>query len=188
MAGITGNTCTVSSGILRLDGSCAFGTWNMLDSSWSGSFACWSGVTAVCSGSDLRVTGIYPGYAVTNSSGNAGCNTQFNVPSDAGPGCAILNASAHKGITFDLTVATVPDDTLIVGVQLANGNQMETTLTNLTMGAHHVELSWPYLAPMNNCGPKDGSNITNLYLVFKWFADRGNYAVDATFSNLGFYD
>jgi hypothetical protein len=185
---VTGPTCAMSPGIATLTDSCTFGSWNMSDGTLSGGLSCWSGITGTCSGGSMHVTGTYPGYAVASTNGNAGCNTFFNVGGDAGPGCSILDASNHKGIQFDITVTNVPDNTLIVGVDLTNGNALETTVTTLVAGTQTVKLPWAQLPPKNNCGPRDGSIIKNVYLVFKWFNDAVDHAVDATFTNIGFYD
>lgn len=113
-------------------------------------------------------------------------NTFYNAPSDAGVGCSIVNASTYQGLTLDIDAVTVPNNTLIVGVNLADGNSAETTLT-LTAGKQTKNIPWGSLKKKVACGPAIGSNIDGIYYVFAWIDDDAQHAVDATFSNIGFY-
>jgi hypothetical protein len=184
----SGPTCTVSPAIFVLDAtSCSFGNWDMSSGVLSGGLACWSGIAQDCTGGNYHITGSYNGQGVPNAGGNAGFNTFYNVASDAGPGCSIVDASNYSGLTLDVNNVTIPDNTLIVGINNADGNKAETTLT-LTAGQQTVHISWAQLKKSSNCGPPTGSNIATIYYVFKWFSDSNAHAVDATFSNIGFYN
>jgi hypothetical protein len=152
----------------------------------SGGLAVWGGLTQDCTGGSYHVTGSYNGYLVANSGGNAGFNTYYNAASDAGLGCAIVGASNYSGLTLDVNVVAVPSNELIVGVHTADGNQAETTVA-LNAGQQTVKLTWAQIRKKSDCGPPTGSNITTIYYVFLWFSDSATHAVDATFSNIGFY-
>jgi len=183
---VTGNICSVNPGIFALNSTCAFGDWNMSNNVLSGGLAAWSGLTADCTTGDMHVTGSYGGALVPNAGGNAGFNTFYNAPGDAGIGCSIVDASSFQGLTIDINNVTIPNNQLIVGVNLANGNAAETTLT-LTAGKQSKQIPWTMLAKKALCGPAIGSNIAGIYYVFPWLNDADQHTVDATFSKIGFY-
>ena len=188
---VTGNVCTVNPPLFALNDTCSFGDWNMTNNTLSGGLAAWSGLTGTCTGGAFHVTGSYGGSQLAKADGtfwggNAGFNTFYNAPTATGVGCSIVDASQYQGLTLDVDATTVPSNKLIVGVNLADGNAAETTVT-LTAGSQTVPIKWGQLTKKANCGPATGSDITGIYYVFLWFQDSAMHDVDATFSNVGFY-
>ncbi len=185
---VTGNLCTVNPGIFTLDATgCSFGDWNMTNNTLSGGLAVWGGLAQDCAGGAYHVTGSYAGYLVANTGGNAGFILFYNAPTDAGVGCSILNASNYKGITLDIDNVSIPNNQLIVGINTADGNKAEITVS-LTAGKQSKQISWGQLKKAAACGPAPESQIASVYYVFPWMNDAVTHTVDATFTNVGFYN
>lgn len=185
---VTGNLCTVDPGIFTLDATgCSFGDWNMSNNSLSGGLAIWGGLAQDCTGGAYHVTGSYAGFLVANTGGNAGFTLFYNVPTDAGIGCSILNASNYKGITLDIDNVTIPNNQLIIGMNTADGNKAEVTIS-LTAGKQSKQIAWGQFKKGSACGPAPETQIASIYYVFPWMNDTATHTVDATFTNVGFYN
>ena len=145
-------------------------------------------LSMACSGGAIHITGTYLGQPPATIDGNAGfgLNLQTTFP-EAGPGCQMIGGTGLTGVTIDVTNTTIPSNTLLVGLTLANGNAVEH-LATLTAGAQTLKIPWAgFETNKNKCGDIPGPGIVAMYFAFQWFNDGAAHTVDATMSNFGFY-
>jgi hypothetical protein len=141
-----------------------------------------------CSSGTIHVTGNYQasgGASTVDGNGGFGLNLQTTYP-DAGPGCQMIKGDGLTGVTVDVTNTQSPNNHLLIGITLANGNKAEYTAT-LAAGAQSVKIPWSNFKNVGNCGSVPGPGITNFYFVYDWLSDGAAHNVDMTLSNIGFY-
>ena len=200
---VTGNACTPNPMLFTIQDntpgtSCNIALWANDNTSGGYFFPPWcntAGLTPsdctlsmACTNGSIQVTGNYkgaPDKSGLDGNGGFGLNLQTTY-ADAGPGCQMIGGSGLNGFTIDITNNGIPNNQVIIGLTLANGNAAEFTPT-LTTGLNHLSIPFESFKRKNLCGGIPDAGIVSMYFVFPWFNDAGSHDVNATFGSVGFY-
>jgi len=190
---VTGHTCTFNPAtptwIPDSSGTqCSFGTWGN-DGTMSGLALVTYPATLVgsCTDGTLHITGTYIG------SETGGGAVIFTPPaSDAGPGCQLLDASAHTGLQVTLKATSLPNNLFGLGFDiLGKTNSAQRDLTFTPDGTvQTVKIPWTGTTGFKNnksCGVVN-KDISGLWFYFSWFSASTPQTVDVNVISIGAYD